>query len=144
IGWPRNGCSPLSTPPMREPWPPARTMPVTSERMERRPRGTLLHERIDVRQAIDRRHEEREGQVRLARPAFARGLEREARAAAAAEAPHGSRRGFVVPHLAFAARIAHLGILEANPRDDARGVRSPATVAIAVRDESRRKPRRDL
>src|SRR5262252_657868 len=30
MGLPRNGCSPLSTPPMRLPWPPARTTPVTS------------------------------------------------------------------------------------------------------------------
>src|SRR5437016_4657060 len=30
MGLPRNGCSPLSTPPMRLPWPPARMTPVTS------------------------------------------------------------------------------------------------------------------
>src|SRR5439155_18329744 len=140
MGLPRNGCNPLSTPPMRLPWPPASTTPVTSivgEAMEGRPAGALLGKRIAVRRAVDRSHEERERQVHLVGPGAVLRLERDARAAARAELAVRARRRQVIAQQLRALRELDLRALEADPRDHARGVRRAAAPAVAMGAEAR-------
>src|SRR5438132_5674606 len=119
IGLPRNACSPLSTPPMRLPCPPASTIPVTSiigEGMERGPRRALAGKRVARGRAIHRSHEEGERQVDLTRPVLALRFEGEARAAMGAElAPRALGRN-VVAHQLLALGKAHLRALESHPR----------------------------
>src|SRR5262249_39823305 len=134
IGLPRNAARPLSTPLMRLPWPPASTMPVISiigERMEGRPLRPLFRKRIPPRPAIHRRHEERERQVHLVGPLPLVRLEREARAAVAAETPVRTLRRKVIAHQLLALREAHLHALEADPGHHAGCVRGAAAPAIA-------------
>ena len=89
IGLPRKGCSPLSTPPMRLPWPPASTTPVRSalrgELMQRRPLGPLLDEGVERGRAVHGCDEKRERQVHLVLPVVVDRFEGHARAAARAE-----------------------------------------------------------
>src|SRR5258705_2836680 len=147
IGFPRKGCRPLSTPPMRLPCPPASTTPVIlvmGEGGERRPLRALPGERVHGRHAVHRRHEERERQVHLVGPVVVLRLEGEPRAAARAElAAHAFRRRVVADELR-ALHEFHLRALEADPRDDARSVRGAAAPAIAMRAEARGKGHLDL
>src|SRR5471032_699896 len=128
MGLPRNGCSPLSTPPMRLPCPPASTTPVVLSMVElvhRRPRRALLGKRVHRRHAIHGRDEERERQVHLVGPFAVLRLEREPRAAVRAELAARALRRFVVAHQLLALHDAHLRALEADPCDDAGGVTRP-------------------
>src|SRR5512142_1403470 len=146
MGFPRKGCSPLSTPPMRLPWPPASTMPVTSIGvvMERDPRRSLLREGIRVRRAIDGRREEGERQVHLVGPLPALRLEREPRAAPPAEPAVRALRGEIVAHEILALHVRHLRAPEADPGDHARRVGPAAALAVAMGAEARGKARDDL
>src|SRR5262245_9191509 len=96
-------------------------------------------EGVALRRAVERIVERGERNVRVARPF--RAFEEELGAAGAAELAARSRRRFVHAELIGAGGELDLRRLEPDPGDERGAVRAAATLAMAVRDEARRKAR---